>query len=116
MRLPIFALIAAFLAGPVLAAPPPVQIAGLSYKHISTSTTTLVKSGAGFLHAVCVNTKGASSNIATVDDAVTATTPTIAVIDTTLGVGCETFDVAFIYGLTVVTATGTQADLTVSWR
>lgn len=86
-----------------------------SYAHIATSTTTLVKSGAGTLHTVCVNTLGTVASAATVDDALTATTPTIAVIDTlTGGAVCRIYDVNFATGLTIVT-TGAP-DITVSYR
>jgi hypothetical protein len=83
------------------------------YTHITTDATTVIKTGAGMLHTVCVNTVGASSTI-TVDDAVSATTPTIAVISGAT-LGCYTFDVALTVGLTIVTATATP-DVTVSWR
>lgn len=91
--------------------------AGFTYTHISTSTTTAaIKTGAGVLHTVCVNTLGTVASAITVDDALTATTPTIAIINSLTLLGCQTYDVAFSTGLTVVT-TGTVApDVTVSWR
>lgn len=84
-----------------------------TYAHISTDATTLVKSGAGILHNICVNTVGAASTI-TVDDALTATTPTMAVISGAT-LGCYRYDVAFLTGLTIVTAVAAP-DLTVSYR
>lgn len=89
---------------------------GNSYTHITTAATTVIKSGAGVLHTVCVNALGTVASAVTVDDAVSATTPTIAVINSLLLSGCQTYDVAFSTGLTLVT-TGTIApDITVSWR
>lgn len=95
-----------------------VESAGSPYVHISTNASTnAIKSGAGILHKVCVNTKGASANVATVYDSLTATGTVIAVIDTTTAnVACMNFDLAFATGLSVLTATGTAADLTVTYR
>ena len=84
-----------------------------TYTHITTDATTVIKTGAGMLHTICVNTVGVSSTI-TVDDAVSATTPTIAVISGAT-LGCYTFDVALTVGLTVVTGVAVL-DVTVSWR
>ena len=95
----------------------PSVISAYNYTHIATSTTTAaIKTGAGMLHTVCVNTLGTVASTITVDDALTATTPTIAVINSLALLGCQTYDVAFTVGLTIVT-TGTVApDVTVSWR
>ena len=91
-------------------------LSGFSYAHISTATTTTVKSGAGVVHTICVNTLGTVASTITVDDALTATTPTIGVINSLTLLGCQTLDVAFATGLTIVT-TGTAApDVTVSYR
>lgn len=84
-----------------------------SYSHITTTATTLVKTGSGILHSICVNTGAASSTI-TIDDALTATTPTIAIASGATA-GCFVYDVAFSTGLTVVTAVGTP-DVTVSFK
>lgn len=95
----------------------PVVNAGFTYTHITTATTTAaIKSGAGVLHTICVNSLGTVASAITVDDALTATTPTIAVINSLTLLGCQTYDIAFTVGLTIVT-TGTVApDVTVSWR
>jgi len=87
-----------------------------NYTHITTNATTSIKSGSGLLSRVCVNTKGASANTLTIYDNTAASGTVIGVMDTTTGVGCAIFDVAFKTGLTVVTATGTAADVTVGWR
>lgn len=94
-----------------------VSPGGFTYTHITTATTTAaIKTGAGSLHTICVNSLGTVASAITVDDALTATTPTIAVINSLTLLGCQTYDVAFNTGLTIVT-TGTVApDVTVSWR
>lgn len=92
---------------------PGVVVEGGKYTHISTQTTTVIKTGPGLLHTVCVNT-GAASATATIDDAASATTPTIAVIDASAK-ACYIYDIFFTVGLTVVTAAG-NADITVSWH
>lgn len=108
------------IAGPLGSQVPAAGVAvtptAYTYAHIATSTTTTVKSGAGMLHTVCINTLGTTASTVTVDDALTATTPTVAVINSLALLGCTTYDVAFSVGLTLVT-TGTAApDVTVSYR
>ena len=95
-----------------------VEMAGTPYVRVSTNTSTNgIKSGAGILHRVCVNTKGASANTATLYDNTTATGTIIAVIDTTTAnVACMDYDLGFTTGLSVLTATGTAADLTIVYR
>lgn len=105
---------------PVLAQTPlplcPSQLGACIAKHISTNATTAVKSGAGFLHAVTINTKGASSNVLTLYDNTAASGTVIATIDTTSASVTLTYDSAFSTGLTAVTATGTAADITITYR
>ncbi len=91
----------------------PTVPAGYTYAHITTDATTVVKSGAGVLHTICVNTLAATSTI-TIDDATSATTPTIGVIGGGTA-ACYTYDVAFSVGLTIVTATAAP-DITVAYR
>lgn len=89
--------------------------AGNSYKHIATSTTTLVKSGAGTLHTICINTLGTVASTIEFDDATTHTTPVIGILNSlTTGQGCYTYDVSFGTGLSVTT-TGAP-DVTLSYR
>jgi len=85
-----------------------------SYTHISTTTTTTIKSGAGFVHNISVNTKGTAASIVTVYDNTTATGTVIGIIDSLNLSGLFLSDVAFATGLTIVT-TGAP-DLTVSYR
>ncbi len=89
---------------------------GYSYSNISTNATTAVKASAGTLHSITINTKGASSNVATVYDNTAGSGTKIATLDTTLGQSTLVYDIAFATGLTIVTATGTAADLTVAYK
>ena len=91
---------------------------GYSMSNITTATTTTVKSGAGTLHGINVNTLGTIASTAVVYDNTAASGTKIATIDTlTAGnVGWNQYDVAFATGLTIVT-TGTSApDITVSYK
>lgn len=93
-----------------------VEESGRTFSHISTSTTTTVKSGAGFLHAIIVNSLGTVASTTTVYDNTAGSGTVIAVINTLALSGTLTYDVAFSTGLTLVT-TGTVApDVTVSYR
>lgn len=93
-----------------------VAVAPAPYARISTNATTAVKSGAGELHSICINTKGATANTATVYDNTAGSGTIIAVVDTTSNVGCLTYNLGFATGLTIVTATGTAPDMTVTYR
>lgn len=95
---------------------PVVSLSDHSYSHIATSTTTLVKTGAGNLRSISVNSKGTVASTVTVYDALTAVAPVVAIIDSLNLSGTFTYDLAFTTGLTIVT-TGTVApDITVSFR
>ena len=86
---------------------------GWLYNNITTETTTLVKTGAGFLHAIVINTPVATGTIE-LDDALTHTTPKIGTITTPTGVQPITliFDIAFNTGLSITTGAEAQ-DITV---
>lgn len=97
---------------------PPLDPPSYLASHITTATTTLVKTGPGTLRRICVNTVATPGTI-TIDDALTATTPTYGVITsptTVTGVDpfCQNYDISFQTGLTIVT-TGTQ-DITVEYQ
>ncbi len=85
---------------------------------LAAPTTTTVKSGAGFLHAIIVN-KAAATGVITVYDNTAASGTLIATITQPAAVVESqfslTYDVAFATGLTIVTATAAQ-DITVSFR
>lgn len=75
-----------------------------------------MKSGAGFLHTLAINTKGATSNTLTLYDSTTGSGTVIAVIDTTVTPTYWLYDICFNTGLTIVSASGTGADYTVSFE
>lgn len=87
-----------------------------SFSNINSNTATQVLTGAGILHTVCINDKGASSNIATIYDNTASSGTTVAVIDTVTAEGCLRYDAAVGTGIRIVTATGTAGDLTVTYR
>ncbi len=83
--------------------------------NITTNATTTLKSRPGILAAIAINKAGASANTATIYDNTVGSGTKIGTIDTTAGIGTIAYDAVFSTGLTIVTATGTAADLTVMW-
>jgi len=57
-----------------------------SYAHLNSTGTTTIKSGAGILRRVVINTKGSGSNTFTIYDNTSGSGTVIAVIDTVNGV------------------------------
>lgn len=94
-----------------------VSIAGYNYTNITSATTTLVKTGAGILHAIVVNTGVASATIE-LDDALSHITPKIGTITcqaSTVGNPVTaTYDIQFNTGLSITTSGAT--DITVVWK
>lgn len=86
-----------------------------SYKNITTQTTTLVKSGGGFLHSITFN-HPVTNGVVEIDDAVTNTTPIIATVTTNTNPAPFTviYDVEFTTGLSITTSVANQ-DITVSY-
>ena len=83
--------------------------------YATNQTTTIIKSGVGFLHSVTINTKGTVASAVTLYDAITAINP-IAVIDSLNLSGTFTYNCKLTAGL-AITTTGTVApNVTVSWR
>jgi len=107
------------IAGAAISTNPVQSYTSDSYQNVAAGTaTTVVKSGAGTLVSITINTKGASSNTLTVYDNTAASGTKIATIDTT-GASTTLFfgnGVAFATGLTCASATGTGADYTVAYR
>jgi hypothetical protein len=87
----------------------------INYTHANANGATSIKTGAGLLAQVTINTKGATGNTLTIYDNTAASGTVIAVIDTTSQVTTLIFDVGFTVGLTIALATGTAADITVAW-
>lgn len=98
----------------LLSAEPASAIVTYQYTHISTNTTTVVRVGRGTLFAVVINTRGTTANTATIYDNVVGSGTVIGVIDTTASVGTILYNVRVDVGITVVTATGGAADLTIA--
>ncbi len=88
--------------------------AGNSFRNITTATTTAVKASAGVLVSITVNTAGAGSTITLYDN--TAASGTKIATLTSAAQTTLIYNVAFSTGLTAVTASGTPADITVSYR
>lgn len=91
---------------------------GYAYTNITTAATTVVKSGAGTLHSIVVNTLAASGTV-TIYDNTSAVAPKIGTVTNpatlvTEGPVTAIYDVAFATGLTIVT-TGVQ-DITVTFK
>lgn len=102
--------------GAATGTPLPTVAGGNTFTNITTATTTTVKSGAGVLHTVCVNSLGTVASSTTIYDNTAGSGTKIATLNTLALLGCQTYDVAFATGLTVVT-TGTIApDVTISSR
>lgn len=91
----------------------PTDIGNKTY--ITTQTTTLVKTGPGFLYSVTFN-KPVSTGTCELDDAVTNANP-FAIITTPAGGIPVTliYNVKFTTGLSITTAVASQ-DITVTWR
>lgn len=89
---------------------------GYAFSNITANTAGLtLKSGAGTLHSVTINTAGAAANVLTLYDNTAASGTKIATIDTTTA-RTLTYDLAFATGLEAVVATGTAADITVTYK
>ena len=83
-----------------------------SYSNITTATTTTVKSGAGFLHAITINTTAAGA--ITIYDNTAASGTKIGTLKASIGEQTFILNVSFGTGLTIVTAAA--SDVTVSYR
>ena len=87
-----------------------------SFSNINTNTTSTVKSGAGVLKRIVVNKVGALSNTCTIYDNTTATGTIIGTIDPVHTQMVFEYVLVFSTGLTIVTANGTAADITVIYK
>lgn len=89
--------------------------AGYNYEHLASNASTLVKTGGGFLHTIVINKIGATGNTLTVYDGTDNTGAVIAVFDTTSTVRPSPYDCVFKTGLYVTLASGTAADVTITY-
>jgi hypothetical protein len=92
-----------------------VSTGALQSGHVSALGNTTLKSGAGWLHSVCIITKGATGNTLTLYDNTAASGTILAVIDTTAQVQTLLYDLIFNTGLTAALAAGTAADVTITF-
>lgn len=86
------------------------------YNHISTNTTTVVKSGPGILHTVVVNLIGTAPATLVLWDNTAASGTQIANITLNANDTFFLYDIGFNIGLTAVTTSGaTVSDYTISY-
>lgn len=85
-----------------------------NYFNMTTASTLTLKSGAGFLHAICINTPAAGTLL--VLDSITGSGARIGQLTEVAAQapGCVVFDVAFSTGLTLSAATA--GNITASYR
>lgn len=83
-----------------------------SYSNITSATTTTVKSGAGLIHTLTVNTTAAGT--ITVYDNTAGSGTKIGTFKASVGEQTFTLDVSFGTGLTIVT--GAASDITIAYR
>ncbi len=86
-----------------------------NYKNITGQATTVVKTGACFLHSITFN-KPVATGTVKIDDAVSDVSPVVGTITTPANPMPVTlrYDVYLATGLTIVTGTADQ-DITVSY-
>lgn len=84
---------------------------GLKAAYINTATTTQVKTGAGFLHCVTVNTTAAGT-IGIIDNT-SGTTVNIGQLKASVAENTYCYDVPFTTGLRIIT--GAASDITISY-
>jgi hypothetical protein len=105
----------AIIASVLLTAAPATAQQAYAYQNITTDTTTVLKSVPGYLHTVCVNTPAAGGTITIYDSTAASGTKIGTITSYASTPRCQTYDVAFWNGLTIVTATAAP-DITVSFR
>lgn len=89
----------------------------MKYTRISTNSTTVLRAlGRGTLKRIIIGKKGASSNVLTMYDGGSSSSPVITAIDTTDRVGSIECGIPFENGLTAIMGTGTTGDVTIVWE
>lgn len=92
---------------------------GYSFLNIAAGqATTVVKSGAGTLHSIVLNSAATATNTTTIYDNTAASGTVIgrpAVVTATIPVTLL-YDIAFATGLTIITATANGGDMTVTYK
>ena len=82
------------------------------FNNIKTATTTVVKTGAGVLHKIVVNTTAAGTIV--VYDNTAGSGSTIGTLKASVAENTYIYDTPFTTGLTIVT--GAASDITVTYR
>ncbi len=93
-----------------------VSSTGFSFLNVAGAATTVVKSGAGQLHLINVNTLGTVASTLTVYDNTAGSGTIIAIIDSLTLPGPNLFDINFTTGCTVVSTTTAALNFTVAYR
>ena len=93
---------------------PQLTISAYKYTNITGQATTTIKSGAGVLHKVCINTPAATGTITIYDNTAGSGTKIATITAYASTNPCLSYDAAFSTGLTVVTATA-SSDITISY-
>lgn len=84
-----------------------------AYRNLTANATTVVKSGAGLLKGIFVNSLGTGTASITVYDNTAASGTKIATINAALLIGPFEYEATFTTGLTVVVASLLPPDITV---
>ena len=91
-------------------------IQSFTFVNITGQATTVVRTGNGVLHTVCLNKPTATETIAMYDgSAATGTLIGTITIPASPQPGCMIYDIGYGTSLTIVTATA-SSDITVSYR
>lgn len=95
--------------------PPIYAVLQNLYAHITTDATTVVKSGPGVLHTICVNTPAATETLTLYDNTAASGTEIGVITEYASAPSCFTYDIVFNTGLTIVSATA-AGDVTVTYQ
>lgn len=88
---------------------------GYSFSNLAANATTTVKSGAGTLHSITINTLGTADTITVYDNTAGSGTK-IATINSAVSQGTLLYDLAFSTGCTLVIAGTTPPDVSVMYK
>ena len=94
---------------------PNLVISAYKYLNITTDTTTTVKSAAGILHTICINTPAATETLTVYDNTSASGTKIGTLTEFASVPGCFIYDTYFANGLTIVSATA-AGDITIAYQ
>ena len=89
---------------------------GFTYTPISTNTNTSIKSSAGTLHLITVNSIGSAETITIWDNSTCGSGNEIGPTGSLATIGTLFYDIQFNTGLCIATAGTTAANIVVAWR